>query len=233
MGTISLSDTEREAIASIDEVQLDRLIDQAIWSEQLGDLHTLRLSSCGTYVGQKLSYFRQALSSYSQAKAAKKRAETKYYVEKAGSDLKFAVAQMKGRLRQEEKDRESFKISDHVSWPARITPNFSATVGFSWRQHDTGEWHYGHITFTHKVVLRRDYFKPLPRRKPSTSKQRQDLEDELSRRWEHFSQDALLTVQEYFRQGGDGSLIPETFAALPGPSGELNNFSLRFWKSAR
>lgn len=43
--------------------------------------------------------------------------------------------------------------------------------------------------------------------------------------------DALYSVRDFFREGGDGSKIPETFKAVADPhTGELNNYSLRFWR---
>jgi hypothetical protein len=230
MGAVNLSETEKSAIASIDERELGALIDQAIRDEQLGDLPKLPLSNCGLYVSSKLHRFREALSRYGQAKAAKKRSETKYSVEKAGRDLSFAVGQMKSRLEEETKDGEPFYVYDQIHWPSRFSADLTVRVSYRWRRSVDEDWKHGSITFAHKVVSRPDFSRPTPKRKPSVTEQAQDLQDHLARTWESFMQSSLWAVRDYFKDGGDGALIPEKFQAIPDShTGGLNNFSTQFW----
>jgi hypothetical protein len=230
MGTVNLSETEKSAIAAIDGQELGRLIDRAIQSEQLGDLHKLPLSNCGIYVSGKLNHFRQALSAYGQSKAAKKRSEAKYYAEKAGRDLSFAVGQMKGRLEEEAKDGELFYVYDQILWPSRFSANLTVHVSYRWRRSVDEEWNRGSITFAHEVVRRPDFGRPAPKRAPGAAKQAQDLQDRLALTWESFMQSSLWAVRDYFRQGGDGALVPETFQVIPDSrTGDLNNHSTQFW----
>lgn len=229
MGAVNLSETEKSAIASIDGQELDKLIDQAIYAEKLGDLYKLPLSNCGIYVSGKLSHFRQALSKYGQAKAAKKRSETKYDAEKAGRDLSFAFSQMKRRLEEEAKDGEIFYVYDQIYWPSRFNADLTVRVNYRWRRSVDEDWNHGSITFVHKVVFRPDFSRLAPKRKPSAAKQAQDLQDQLARTWESFMQSSLWAVRDYFKQGGDGALIPETFQAITDATGGLNNFSTQFW----
>ena len=103
MGLINLEDREKRAIAAIDNGELDRLVDEAITYEQHGKLNNLPLHDCGDYVSSKLRYFDRALADYRKAKSAKKREETRYYAQRTGRDLTFAVRQMKQRLEVEER----------------------------------------------------------------------------------------------------------------------------------
>ncbi len=42
---------------------------------------------------------------------------------------------------------------------------------------------------------------------------------------------ALYSVRDYFRQGGDGAKIPESFrATVDSYSRGLNNYSTQFWR---
>ena len=43
-------------------------------------------------------------------------------------------------------------------------------------------------------------------------------------------QTALYTVRDFFRAGGKGCAIPDSFPAVVDSSGSLHNHSLRFWQ---
>ncbi len=45
---------------------------------------------------------------------------------------------------------------------------------------------------------------------------------------------ALFSLREFFRKGGDGGAVPEMFTVRPSShGGGLNNFSCNFWRSAQ
>lgn len=73
MGEIYISRDQQIALAEIDSSALDKLIEQAIDEERLGDLHRLPLSNRGSCVATKLRYFKEALAKHCEAKAPRKR----------------------------------------------------------------------------------------------------------------------------------------------------------------
>ena len=230
---IYLTEDEKRAISEIDQSVFDAEIDDALRNEVAYELRRHEVSSRVPYLGSKLDYFEKALHEYRGSKSAKKRESTYYDASKAGRDLSYALASMKARMETEEQERQLFRVDDHIMSPLRFSRTLNVTVPFQWRQSPDDEWCYGRVTFHHEVKERRDFSAPKPKRKPSAAKQAQDLQNELSRTWEHFVQLGLYSVRDFFRDGGDGSKIPESFSAVPDKySMGLNNFSLQFWKEA-
>jgi hypothetical protein len=231
MGEINIPRDQQVALTTIDVSELDRLIEQAIREGRSGDLHRLPLANCGSYVATQFHYFEQALTKHCQAKAPRKQAETGDAVRRAARDLSFAVGAMKRRMETEQKEGQLFSVDDHIMPPYRFSKQLSVRVSYRWRRTVDDEWTFGSITFVHDVDLRPDYTTPAPKRKPSATKQEQNQQNGLYQTWEHLMKGALYSVRGYFREGGDGDKIPETFqATVESYSRGLNNDSTQFWR---
>ncbi len=231
MVEINIPHDQQVAIAAINASDLDRLIEQAIQEERSGDLHRLALANCGSYIATKLHSFDRALAKHREAKAQRKRAETGDALRRAAHDLSFAVGAMKQRLETEQKEGQRFSVEDQIMPPHRFSKHLSVRVSYRWRRTVNDEWRFGSITFVHDVDLRPDYTAPAPKRKPSAAKQEQDLQTRLHQTWEHLVRGALYSVRDYFREGGDGDKIPDTFqATVDSHSRGLNNYSTQFWR---
>lgn len=138
---------------------------------------------------------------------------------------------MKRRMETEEKEAQLFYVDDRIGPPFQLSKHLNVRVSYRWRRTVDDQWTYGSITFFHDVDLRPDYTLPPPKRKLSPAKQRREMESTLYRTWEHLMRLALYSVREYFRQGGDGDKIPETFQAKPDSyTRGLNNHSADFWR---
>ncbi len=231
MGHINISRDEQDAISSIDASELDGLIDKAIRDERSGDLHRLPLARCGIYVSTKLNYFDEALVRHSAAKSTRKRKETGDSLQRAGQELSFAFRAMKRRMETEQAEAELFQIDDQITPPYHFTKNMSVRVSYRWRQTVADEWQRGSITFIHQHDPRPDYTTPATKRKPSAAKREQELQRQLYQTWEQLMRGALYSVRDYFREGGDGTKIPETFqVTVDSYSRDLNNYSTQFWR---
>lgn len=231
MGEINIPRDQQIVLAAIDDSELDRLIDQAIREKRSGDLHRLALTNCGSYIATKLHSFDRALTRHREAKASRKRAETEEALRRAGYDLSFAVGAMKKRMETELKEAQLFFVDDQIIPPHRFSKHLSVRVSYKWRRTVDDEWTFDSITFVHDVESRSDYTSPAPKRKPSAAKQEQDLQDRLCQTWEHLMRGALYSVRDYFRVGGDGDNIPDTFqATVDSHSRGLNNYSTQFWR---
>jgi hypothetical protein len=138
---------------------------------------------------------------------------------------------MKQRLETEQKEAQLFIVDDQIMPPHRFSKHLSVRVSYRWRRTVDDEWTFGSITFVHDVDLRPDYATPIPKRKPSAAKREQDQQDRLYQTWEHLMRGALYSVRDYFREGGDGDKIPDTFqATVDSHSRGLNNYSTQFWR---
>ncbi len=231
MGEINIPRDQQNALAAIDTDELGRLIDQAIREERLGDVHRLPLANCGAYIARKLHNLEQALTNHRQAKAPRKRAETEHTLQRAGSDLSFAVEAMKRRMETEQKDGQFFYVDDQIMPSYRFDERLSVRVSYRWRRAVDDEWTSGSITFVHEVDRRPDYTMPVPKRKPSAAKKEQDRQTRLYETWQHLMRGALYSVRDYFKDGGDGDKIPETFqATVDSRTRGLNNYSTKFWR---
>lgn len=230
MGEINIPSDEQHAFKMIDANELDRLIDQVIREERLGDLHRLSLSRCGQFISTKLHYFERALMKHREAKSPRKRAETEYDLRRAGRELSFAFTDMKNRMETEERERQLFLIDDRIMPPYSFSTHLSVRVSYRWRRTIDGEWISGSIIFIHDVGQGPDYLMRLARRKPGAYKQEEDRQARLYETWEYLKRGALYSVRDYFREGGDGDKIPETFQVTVDHTGGLNNYSTRFWR---
>lgn len=231
MGEINLSRDKQDAIKSIDTRELDKLVEEAIRYEELGDLYSLPLERCGPYVSDKLRLFREALVDHRKAKAAKKREETRDALRRAARYLTYAVADMKCRLEEEETDRQFFYVDDQIIPPYRFSERLEVRVRYQWRRTLEEQWTHGSITFVHDVVSRPDYLSPKPTGKPSAAQRERDRQSQLWQTWDQLMKGALYSMRDYFRDGGDGSKIPEIFqATVDAHRGGLNNYSTRFWR---
>lgn len=230
MGELNVPPRERDAIKTVDVVDLRGLVDECLRDERSDALRSLRLEDCGAYIASRLHAYTKALTDHSAAKAAKKREVTGYSARRAGSDLVAAVELMKQRVEEEEYEDQLFHVEDNVSPPILVSERLSVRVSYRWRRAPEDAWTYGNITFHHAVDLRPDYSVPPPTRKPSAAKLAEVRREQLYREWEHLKSLALYAVKEYFRKDGAGSDIPASFQAKPDPhSRHLNNFSANFW----
>jgi hypothetical protein len=218
-------------LKAIDLRQLEELVDEAVWQSRSGELHLLRLASCGEYVSGRLYRLDQAILAHNEAKAAKKRAEISADVRRAGMDLVYAVREMKNRLEREERERTLFEIDDVVYTPRTFTPRLEVRISYRWRDTADESWTHGTITFQHEVDMRPDYTLPVPKREPPRWRQEEELQDRLYRTWDHLRASALHSVREYLKSGCDRTKIPEVFkATTDSHSRGLNNYSTQFWR---
>lgn len=230
MSDINIPCNERNALKAVDTDKLDKLIKQCLSEERPDALRSIQLECCGEYVASQLRSYEITLGAHCKAKTERKRAETAYSAHRAGGNLANAVRQMKSRLEMEEKEELLFYIEDQIMHPYQFSERITVTVSYRWRRTIEDKWVYGNITFSHDADLRPDYSMPLPSREPSAAKQKQDRQGKLYREWEHLKRLGLQSVNEYFRNGADGALIPELFQAKIDPyTRGLNNFSANFW----
>jgi len=231
LSIINIPRDEKEVLREINVQVLDREISASLDARRLGStLRSLRLDSCGPFVSTKLREFDLALQAYAGDKATKKLADRGERPRRAGSNLGNAVRQMQQRIETQEHEGQRFFVDDQIIPPSNFMKTLSVRVGYRWRLSTEAEWAHGTITFTHLHDPRPDYSMPAPNRKPSSSQRARDLQDELWREWEQLMNNGLHSLAEYFRQGGDGAAIPNTFQARTDAlTHRLNNFSCRFW----
>lgn len=230
MGELNVPHRERDAIRTVDETELRRLVDQCLHDERADALRSLRLDDCGLFVSSRYRAFEQALRGHSAAKAAKKREATGYTAHRAGGDLVAAIELMKERVETEEREDQLFHVEDNVTSPILFSERLNVRVSYRWRRAPEDEWAYGTITFHHEVDLRPDYSLPAPAGKPSSAQLAEARRDRLHREWQHLMLLGLNAVRDFFRKGGAGDAIPSSFQAKPDPhSRHLNNFSANFW----
>lgn len=234
MTYINLPSDQQAAISDVDEAVLRAAVRKCLDEERIEPIHGLGLSDCGPYVGTKLHGFQQAIAEYSKAKAYAKRERTRQDAMCAGNELIHAVQQMKGRLETEREEGELFFIDDQIRLPIHLSKRLSVQVLFRWRASSSADWKHGHLTFVYDFSPLPSYTLPQPKRKPSAARTARDLEDSLYREWERLKAQALFSMREFFRDGGDGDDVPEVFGVRPSPyGGGLNNFSCNFWQPER
>lgn len=230
MGDINIPRSEQEALRSIDSEVLRVLVEQCLREERPSALQQLRLDGCGTFVSTKRHAFERALDAYGKAKADKKRTETLRDARSAGHTLLNAVQQMQHRMAAEAEEGECFYIDDLITQPHAFSAPLSVCVNYRWRPSPVEPWVYGDITFLYDVVLRPNYTRPPPARRPSAARQAQERQEALYREWKHLKDQALFCVRDYFREGGTGADIPKAFQVKPDPyTRGLNNHSAKFW----
>lgn len=234
MTYINLPIGQQAAITNVDEAVVRAAVRKCLDEERIGPIHGLGLSDCGPYVSTKLHAFQQAIAEYSKAKAHAKRERTRQDALYAGNDLIHAVQQMMGRLETERQEGELFFIDDQIRPPFHFSKRLSVQVSFRWRASPSTDWKHGHLTFVYDFSPPPNYTLPQPKRKPSAAQAARGLEDSRYREWERLKAQALFSMREFFRDGGDGDSIPEVFAVRPSPyGGGLNNFSCNFWQPER
>ncbi|TDV37509.1 hypothetical protein EDF87_12545 [Pseudomonas helmanticensis] len=233
MSYINLPSDQQAAIDDVDETVLRKAVRKCLDEERVGPIHGLGLSNCGPYVATKLHGFQQAIAEYIKAKAHAKRERTRQDALHAGSDLIHAVQQMKGRVETERQEGELFFIDDQIRPPFHLSKRLSVRVRFRWRASPSADWKHGQLTFIYDFSPLPSYTQP-PKRKPSVAQVGRDLEDRLFGEWERLKAQALFSMREFFRDGGDGDAVPEVFAVRPSLyGGGLNNFSCNFWDAER
>ena len=231
MSGLYLHRSEADALRAIDPSEMERVVDEAVWQARSGQLHALRLASCGQYVSARLARFDQAVAVHNKAKAARKRAETSADLRQAGGDLLYAVREMKQRLEEEERETEFFRVDDESFPPSSLTDSLRVRVGYRWRDTTDGAWTHGCIVFSHDVDERPDHTASVPRRKPPRWKMEEERQETLYGIWDRFRWSALQSVQEYLRSGRDRSAIPANFRATTDPhSRSLGRYSTDFWR---
>lgn len=234
MTEIDIPLREREALRAIDTTLLRKLVDQCISEEHSSALGDLRRKNYGLFVGTKLSDFEAKLSEYSKAKAPKKRAGTGSDARRAGDNLLHAVEQMKVRVESEEKEQQLFYVDDWMLSPTSFGETLTVRVSYRWRNAVEDAWTSGSILFSYNVESRTDYLLAPSTRKPSASKREQDNQRKLHTEWEHLKMLGLHSVRDFFRGGGCGSDVPQSFQVkVDSYSRGLNNFSAQFWSSSK
>jgi len=234
MTYINLPIDQQAAISDVEETALQAAVDKCLDEERVGPIQGLTLSNCGPYVATNLHRFEQAIAEYSNANAHAKRERTRQDALHAGSDLIHAVQQMKGRLETERQEGELFFIDDQIRPPFHLSKRLSVRVPFRWRASQSAEWKHGQLTFLYDFSPKPSFTLLPPKRKPSAAMIATDLEDRLYAEWERLKMQALFSMREFFRKGGDGDAVPEIFAVKPSVhGGGLNNISCNFWQHER
>lgn len=142
-----------------------------------------------------------------------------------------AVRDMKSRVEAERQERQLFYIDDLIRPPIELSKQLKVTIPFSWRPSITSEWKCGRTMFVYDFAFLPDYAQLSTTRKPSAAKSKRDLEDRLYQEWERLKMQALGSLRDFLRQGGDGDTVPAVFAVRPDArGGGLNNFSCNFWQ---
>lgn len=229
MSEINIPSDQRIAVQEMDLDVLDHTIEQCLRERRNGPLLALGLWSCGPYVAAKLRDFETALTAYAAAKARKKVEETEYRAQRAGSNLSFALRQMKEQVQLQEREDTLFRIDDHIMAPYTFRSELSVRVSFSWRPSTEDQWSYGSIEFLHTAPANNNYPLRPPNRKLSAAAAKDQEQERLYREWEQLKSMGLYRVKDHFRGGGSGSSIPAQLRAVTDAhSGGLNNHSLKF-----
>lgn len=230
MGDINIPRNVQDALRRTDTEALRALIEQCLRDERPSALRELPLHDCGLFVSTKRHAFERALEAYGKAKSDKKRADTLYDARSAGNTLLYAVQEMQHRMATEAEEGERFYIDDLITPPHSLGTHLSVRVSYRWRPSPTEAWTSGSITFLYDVNLRTDYSQPPPARKPSAAKLAEERRERLYSEWEHLKNQALFSVRDYFKDGGNGANIPDNFQVkLDSFSRGLNNHSTKFW----
>ena len=233
MTVINLPRDQQSAISAVDVKSLEMAVQRCLSEERIGPMHELRLSECGEYVVSNLRAFERAITNYSKAKAYLKVEQTRADALRAGGDLVYAIQQMKDRVETEQDQGERFYVDDQILAPYSFGNRLTVSVRYRWRALPSEKWINGTTTFVYDASPLPNYAQPLPKRKPSAAKAASDEQDRLYREWEYLKVQALCSVRDFFRDGGDCNQIPEKFMVRPSRhGGGLNNFSCNFWQAS-
>ena len=225
---MNLDKNEQRAIEKLDRDALHKAIAEAIDEDNLTALRDLQLHNLGSHVSSAERQFERKLEERRKAKSAKRFASADYEVRRAGLALESAIGQMKERSKREREDGHYFYVEDHIIEPMTLRPHMTISVSYRWRTGKDKDWIYGRISFSHTYDLSR-HQTAVAGRKLNSRKQEEELQESLRREWRYLYNLAILSVRDFFREGGDGSDIPTSFDAVP-DRGSLNNFSLKFWE---
>lgn len=230
MSNLNLPASEREALKAIDDERLEEHIERALQEVSVRGLRSLGLEQCGGYVYRHLREFSDALTSYANAKSLKKVRETQVDARRAGNSLAHAVHGMKERVEREEAEEQRFSLHCSDLPPSHFSETMRTCIAYQWRATLSDAWQHGHITFTHDAIVRPDYSEPRPARAPGARQRDTNRQEALAQIWEHLRESALYAIRDFFRDGGAPADVPTTFRAIADlHTGQLNNFSLRFW----
>lgn len=229
MTTINLPTDESAAIGALNARHVDALIRDAVQTGRSGTLPGL-LSGCGSLISRRLHYFEATLRDHLKAKAPRKREQTEGLMRKAGYDLSFAVSAMQTRVTLERAEAERFSVDDIVYPPFRFGPLLDVQIGYRWRSGPDASWSHGRIRFLQTVDAPAGVLPSLPRGSKGATQRERDREATFEQAWSDLVRSALYSVRDYFREGGDGGAVPETWKVTSDPrTGALNNRSTRFW----
>ena len=233
MTVINLPLDQQRAITAIDVNSLQMAVEMCLREKRIGPVHELQLSECGDFVVSGLRAFERAVAAYSKAKAHPKVEQTRADALRAGGDLVYAIQRMKSRVATEQEQGEVFYVDDQLRAPNQFSKRLTVTVRYRWRPLPPAEWVHGTIAFMYDSSPLPNYTHPLPKRKVSAAKAASDEQERLYREWDDLKVQALCSLRDFFRNGGDGNDIPEKFVVRPSPhGGGLNNYSCNFWQSA-
>lgn len=231
MTFINLPNDQKRAISAVEDNALQDAIRKCLEEECVAPIRELRLFQCGPYVSSKLQDFEKQIIAYGNAKSYAKREEVRVGAVRAGSNLVYAVEQMKSRVETENEEGQLFWVDDQIMPPFHFGSRLTVRILFRWRQSSTEEWRHGHINYVYDYTPPFDYSQMQLKRKPSKAKSARDLQDRLYEEWARLKMQALQSVREFLRNGGDGAAIPQDATAKPSQyGGGLNNYSCNFWQ---
>lgn len=229
MSVLNIPRNEQEALKKVDLEDLRKRIRQCINEEKSYGLRDLRLDVCGFSVITQIGIFERALEQYCQSKMPKKRAETLHTAERAGRALIDIISNLQEQVQTQQRERLLFYVEDQIMPPGRFSNKISVQIRYQWRKAPEDNWNSGSITFSHDVKPQYDFMAQQPTRKLSAAREEQERQDSLYKEWEYLKGMALFSVREYFRNGGDGKMIPDEIKAVVDQyTKQLNNFSTRF-----
>ena len=228
MSVLNIPRIEQEALKKVDLEDLRKRIRQCINEEKSYELRDLRLDVCGFSVITQIGIFERALEQYCQSKMPKKRAETLHTAERAGRTLINIISNLQEQVEKQQRERVLFYVEDQIMSPGRFSNKISVQIRYQWRKAPEDNWNSGSITFSHDVKPQYDFMAQQPTRKLSAARAEQERQDSLYKEWEYLKDMGLFSVYEYFRNGGDGKMIPDELKAVVDPyTKQLNNFSIR------
>jgi hypothetical protein len=231
MNPIYISDSEKVALKAVDDQALTVLIDRAVHSEHPTGLYVLQLGNCGEYIAQQLRRFERALADFAKAKTAPKRAERRAQTLCAAANVRRAIHERRHRMDMEEREAQLFRIDHDIIPPFRLNKEIVVRVDYQWRRTVDDDWSHNRIAFSHDVNVTPDYSLSASKWRPSAANFEQRRQEELFSHWERLAKSARSSVHQYFKEGGDGAAIPDTYqVTCDAHSGSLNNFSSNFWK---
>lgn len=140
-------DNEAYALTDLDTRRVRSIVDDAIEQQRLPIADKIGLTACGMCVSRETSYFERSLNDYRSARAKSKIAETRLRAQQAGRTLVSVFEERKGRLENEQQERQRFEVNCVHRTPALFNKELTVTIRFQWRKSDDDRWNPGNITF--------------------------------------------------------------------------------------